>query len=183
LCVAKVCTLVGHIRNYRSRWFYRTVLRRTRHEKYLPAMIEGLFEPKASSPANATGGGNRFTLRCSNADRHKDDVRPSRFMEPLNDTTGRTKRVFRKTPPPPLNRQQSMPAIGSEDIVCASARLDRFEEPPQRHDWSPEARAPQDTATIEDQVPVRGTLSSGWPSEDVDAEIHDFEDCIWIKDD
>ena len=64
-------------------------------------MIEGHFETKAPSPANATGEGNRFASRCSNADRHKDDARPNRF-EPLNDTTGRTKRLFRKTPPPPI---------------------------------------------------------------------------------
>jgi hypothetical protein len=66
-------------------------------------MIQGLFETKAPSPANATGEGNRVAPRCSSADRHKDEARPSRF-EPLNDTTGRTKRVFRKTPPPPIYR-------------------------------------------------------------------------------
>jgi len=102
---------------------------RNRPPPYLPAMIEGHFETKASSPANATGEGNRFTPRCSNADRHKDDARPNRFQEPLNDTTGRTKRVFRKTPPPPINRHQSTSEIGSEDIVCGSARRNRFFEP------------------------------------------------------
>jgi len=144
-------------------------------------MIEGHFKTKAPSPANATGEGNRSPPRCSNADRHKDDARPNRF-EPLNDTTGRSKRVFRKTPPPPIYRSTPETADPSEDIVCGSARLSRIEEPPQRQDWSPEARTPQDTAAIKDQGRVLGPLPSGRPPEDVDAEIHDFEDCDSYKD-
>jgi hypothetical protein len=94
-------------------------------------MVEEQFETKASSPANGTGEGSHFTPRSSNVDRHKDDAHPNRFEEPLNDTTGRTKRVFRKTPPPSINRHQSTSEIDSEDIDCGSARLTRFEEPPQ----------------------------------------------------
>jgi len=41
----------------------------------------------------------------------QDDIgsfaRRNRFFEPLNDTTGRPKRVFRKTPPPPTTRDVS----------------------------------------------------------------------------
>ena len=127
-------------------------------------MIERHFEIKAPSPANATGEGNRFAPQCSNADRHTDDARPNRF-EPLNDTTGRTKRLFCKTPPPPIYRHQSKSGAADppEDFDCGSARLNRLGEPPQRHDSSPEARVPQDTATIEHQGPELGTLPIGRP--------------------
>jgi len=56
----------------------------------------------------AAGEGSRVALGVrSSADRHKDSARLNRFEESLNDTTGRPKRVFRKTPPPPINRTQS----------------------------------------------------------------------------
>ncbi|KAJ1473204.1 hypothetical protein T484DRAFT_1913431 [Baffinella frigidus] len=59
-----------------------------------------------------------------------DFERLNRF-EPLNDTTGRPKRVFRKTPPPPSIRRQSTSKTTEgaqfKDDICSSARLDRFE--------------------------------------------------------
>lgn len=63
-----------------------------------------------------------------------DFERRNRFQEPLNDTTGRPRRIFRKTPPPPsTNRDQSTSKIHSappsQDAICASARRSRFEEP------------------------------------------------------
>ncbi|KAJ1477460.1 hypothetical protein T484DRAFT_1821208 [Baffinella frigidus] len=92
--------------------------------------MEGHSQANPPSPANATGEANRVAPRRSNADRHKDDARPD--MEPLNDTTGRTKRVFRKTPPPPINRH-STSKIGAapppQDDFRGSACLNRFEEP------------------------------------------------------
>ena len=90
---------------------------------HLLAQTETPFQANPSTPANATGEVNRVF-----ADRHKDDA-THKFL-PLNDTTGRPKRVFRKTPPPPRNRRKSAPEIGAAaphpDIVVGSARLNKF---------------------------------------------------------
>ncbi|KAJ1468851.1 hypothetical protein T484DRAFT_1853890 [Baffinella frigidus] len=104
-----------------------------RSREDLFAQTQRLLQANPPSPANATG----VTPRRSNADRHKDDARPD-LVEPLNDTTGRTKRVYRTTPPPPIDRLQSAPAIGaatpSQDDVCGSAQVggsarhNRFQE-------------------------------------------------------
>ena len=78
------------------------------------------------SAANATGEVNSVAKRRSNTDRQ------NRF-EPLIDTVGRLKHMFRKTTPPPINRPHSTSEIGgaapSQEDVLGSARRNRFEEP------------------------------------------------------
>ncbi|KAJ1486824.1 hypothetical protein T484DRAFT_2020184 [Baffinella frigidus] len=102
--------------------------------------MEGRSQANAPSPENATGATHRVAPGRLNADRHKDNARPDRFTEPLNDTTDRTKRVYRKTPPLPINRHQSTTDARSstphqDDIRGSSARLNmntrlnRFDEP------------------------------------------------------
>jgi hypothetical protein len=82
------------------------------------------FQANPSTPANATGEVNRVA-----AHRHIDGA-TYKFV-PLNDTTGRPKRVFRKTPPPPKNRRKSASEIGAAaphpDEIFGSARLKSFE--------------------------------------------------------
>jgi len=71
------------------------------------------------SPTIATGEADRVALGVrSSADRHKDDARRNRFEEDLNDTTGRPKRVFRKTPPPPIKRTQSTSDAAAPSQDC-----------------------------------------------------------------
>ena len=78
------------------------------------------------SAANATEEVNSVAKRRSNADLQK------RF-EPLNDTVGRSKHMFRTTTPPPINRPYFTSEIGgaapSQEDVLGSARRNRFEEP------------------------------------------------------
>ncbi|KAJ1489919.1 hypothetical protein T484DRAFT_1743738 [Baffinella frigidus] len=128
------------------------------------AQTETPLQANPWSPATAAGEANNVNLRRSNADRHQDDARYSeplndtagristsevggaaphqddistrrnRFQEPLDDLSGRLRRVFRKTPPPIYNRHQSTSEIAaaapSQDDICgSSARLNRFEEP------------------------------------------------------
>ena len=85
---------------------------------HLLAQTETHFpaSPIPPSPANVTDEVNRATFRALIADRYKDDAHT--FL-PLNDTTGRPKRVFRKTPPPPKNRKGGnlAAALHPDDIV------------------------------------------------------------------
>ncbi|KAJ1490417.1 hypothetical protein T484DRAFT_1743551 [Baffinella frigidus] len=94
----------------------------------LHAHTQRHFQATPPSPANVTGEVNRVAPRRSNTGRHKDD----RF-EPLNDTTGRTKRVFLKTPPPPINRQKSTlflrQQIGPSFYIPKAAPRNMFGEP------------------------------------------------------
>ena len=110
---------------------------RALHDLHLLARIEEHLHANPPSPADVTGELAPIAPRRSNADRHTDDSR-SNWFEPLNDTTlsptrpGRTKRKYRKTPPPPINRHQSTSQIAAtphQDDSCGSARLNRFEEP------------------------------------------------------
>ena len=86
------------------------------------------------SPANATGEANSVVPRRPNADRHRpqDDMRFS-WSAPLNDTIGRTNRVYQTSPRPPINRHQSTSefaaAAMSGDDTCRPARLISSEEP------------------------------------------------------
>ena len=104
---------------------------RVLHDLHLLTRIEGHLQANPPSPADVAEEVNPIAPRRSSVDRHKDDVRPHWF-EPLNDTTlsstrpGRTKRKYRKTPPPPINRHQSTSEIAatpSQDDICAPARL------------------------------------------------------------
>jgi len=114
------------------------------------------IEGDPPSPVDATGDATHVAPRRSTADSHKsmslayepsseplhkDDARLNRFEEPLNDTTGRAKRVYRKTPPPPINRSEIGAAAPSQDDICGSARLDMFESTSEVG-----AAAPQDNA-------------------------------------
>ena len=83
---------------------------------HLLAQTATHFPASPPSPANAAGKVNRATFRASIADRYKEDAH--KFL-PLNDTTGRPKRVFRKTPPPTKNRRKSAP-----EIAAAALHLD-----------------------------------------------------------
>ena len=142
---------------------------RVLHDLHLLAQIEGHLQANPPSPADLAGEVNPIAPRRSSVDRHKDDVRPHWF-EPLNDTTlsttrpGRTKRKYRKTPPPPINRHQSMSGIAAtphQDDHSGSARLARFGEPPNVGPH--EARVPHDTATTDQPV---GELGAAAPSQD-----------------
>ena len=150
--------------------------------------------------------------RRSNTDRHKDDARPSWF-EPLNDTAlsttrpGRTKRVYRKTPPPPINRHQYTveTKAAAPHHHGVSARLNRFEEPlndttgskTPPPSWSNASAATLGHVDSEQAGPsdkheqpcdaapdltVLCTLPGASPHEDASAAlVNDFEDCDWLN--
>ena len=99
----------------------------------LLAQTETPFQAHPQSQADATGEANGVAPRRANADRPHDDARLARFEEPLNGTNGRQNRVYRTTPPPPINRHQStsqiFAAAPTRDDIHGSARLNRFREP------------------------------------------------------
>jgi hypothetical protein len=65
-------------------------------------------EKEESGPAAHTAGAPQDAEILGTTTPAQDDIgwsaRRNRFFEPLNDTTGRPKRMFRKTPPPPTIR-------------------------------------------------------------------------------
>jgi hypothetical protein len=65
-------------------------------------------EKEDSEPAAQTAGTLQDAEIFGTTTLAQDDIctsaRRNRFFEALNDTTGRPKRVFRKTPPPPIIR-------------------------------------------------------------------------------
>ena len=86
------------------------------------------------STVNATGEAHSVVPRRSNADRHRpqDDALFS-WSATLNDTIGRTNRVYQTSPRPPINRRQSTSEFAaatlSGDETCRSVRLISSEEP------------------------------------------------------
>ena len=94
---------------------------------HLLAQTEEHFPASPPSPANSTGEVNRANSRASIAHRYMEDALK---VLPLNDTTGRPKRVFRKTPPPPRNRPKGAPGIAAAALHLADifgcARLNKL---------------------------------------------------------
>ncbi|KAJ1473841.1 hypothetical protein T484DRAFT_1972069 [Baffinella frigidus] len=159
------------------------------HEEDLFLEVQN-FQANPPSQANATGG----TPRRPRADRHKDDAPPD-WIEPLNDTTGRTKRVYCTTPPPPINRQKSAPKFGGaapsqDDVggsahVCGSARHNRYQdrqEPLNDTTGRPKrvfCESPP-PSKIKDS-PELGPLPGFSTNEGAGAGFHDFEDGGWLN--
>ena len=92
-------------------------------------------------------------------DNFRASARPNRFQEPLNDTTGRPRRVFRKTPP--RTRGQRSRDMDPEETLG--------------HVEGEQAGAADATQPTLDFSELCA-LSSGSPTEDIDAELNDFAD-------
>jgi len=170
---------------------------------HLLAQTETHLQANPATPANATGEVNRVT-----ADRHKDDA--TRKFLPLNDTTGRPKRVFRKTPPPPRNRRKSAPEIGAaaphpdaaapHPEILGAARLNRFEllndapgrpkrvvtPPPSRSNAAEPSPGQVASAAGKREhsfagKPLRSALLRTLLRGAPPAGLHDFEGCGWLN--
>ena len=106
-------------------------------------------------------------------------ARPNRSQEPLNDTTGRPKRVFRKTPPRTRGRRWDVDAeetLGHVESMQAGAAGTR-ELPPDAAQSSLDfARTSRDDSRDATQPALDLPELFAPPPEDADAELDGFDD-------
>ena len=103
---------VDHEEFLAQRCSTRSARRKRCAEFVLPKLMSSFEDSHGvkedSCPVSHTAGTLQDAEILGTTTQAQDDIgssaRRNRFFEPLNDTTGRPKRVFRKTSPPPITR-------------------------------------------------------------------------------